>query len=144
MEATLAYGIAGMLAPERNALFSERLEDLRSILRMQRRHSLALKLGALVPVTKTRVLAGYKWTLGRTVTAGDIYDESFAQAEPNLNIVIRQPLPSMNAWSGHVEALADFRNLLAQGYVPILTADGKRVVLVQNVRSFRGGFSFNF
>ncbi len=144
LQATVAYSYAGVLAPERNVLFSQSMDELRNILRMERRHALAVKFGALVPVTKTRISAGYKWTLGRTVSAGDIYDESFAQAEPNLNIVIRQPLPSLLAWTSRVEALADFRNLLAQGYVPIVTADGKRFLLVQNVRSFRGGFSVNF
>ena len=36
------------------------------------------------------------------------------------------------------------RLVKAQGYVPLITADGKRLTLVQNVRSFRGGFSFTF
>jgi hypothetical protein len=42
-----------------------------------------------------------------------------------------------------VEALADFRNLLAQGYVPVSTPEGV-VLLVPSYRSFRGGLSFQF
>jgi hypothetical protein len=43
-----------------------------------------------------------------------------------------------------MEATADLRNLLAQGYLPLSLADGRSIVLVQNPRSFRGGLSFIF
>ncbi len=144
LQSTFAYSYVGVLAPERMFLHTQDPEELRSILRMQRRHALAVKLKADVPATRTRVLAGYKWVLGPSVTPGDFYDESLGYAEPHLNILVRQPLPSLVVLPGRVEALADFRNLLAQGYVPIITADGKRLLLVQNYRSFRGGFSFIF
>jgi hypothetical protein len=39
--------------------------------------------------------------------------------------------------------MADFGNLLAQGYVPLQTQDGQ-VILVPSYRSFRGGVSFQF
>jgi hypothetical protein len=42
-----------------------------------------------------------------------------------------------------LEALADFRNLLAQDYVPVRTREGQ-VFLMPVYRSFRGGFSFQF
>lgn len=144
LQTTLAYTYSGALAPERYTLLSQRPDELRNILRMQKRHALAAKLAANVPVTGTRVFAAYKWVLGTAVSPVDMYDESFGQADPNLSIVIRQPLPAFVVLPGRVEALADFRNLLAQGYVPITTADGKRLLLVQNARSFRGGFSFVF
>jgi hypothetical protein len=54
---------------------------------------------------------------------------------------IRQSLPSF--FPGHMQALADFGNLFAQGYVPIATGDG-RVVLVPSYRYFRGGLSIQF
>lgn len=38
---------------------------------------------------------------------------------------------------------AELRNLLAQGYVPIASADGS-MLLIQFPRSFRGGVSFIF
>lgn len=144
LEGTLAYSYAGVLTPERNALYTNNAAELRAILKMQERHALAAKVGVEIPVTRTRVFAAYKWVLGPSVTPGDLYDESLAQAEPNLNIVVRQPLPSTIMLPGRVEAVADFRNLLAQGYVPIITADGRRMILVQNLRSFRGGFALRF
>lgn len=143
-QTTFAYAYAGMLLPERTALYTNNPEELRSILKTQQRHALTAKFNADVPVTKTRVLASYKWVPGGAISSGDLYDESIGQAQPNFNIVVRQPLPSMFVLPGRIEAVADFRNLLAQGYVPIVTADGKRLLLVQNVRSFRGGFSFHF
>jgi hypothetical protein len=43
-----------------------------------------------------------------------------------------------------MEASADLRNLLAQGYLPMYTADGQRLLLVETPRSFRGGLRFIF
>jgi hypothetical protein len=43
-----------------------------------------------------------------------------------------------------MEAVVDLRNLLAQGYIPMLGPDGKTVYLVQSARSVRGGVSFTF
>jgi hypothetical protein len=43
-----------------------------------------------------------------------------------------------------MEAIIDLRNLLAQGYVPVLGHDGQTVYLVQSARSVRGGVSFTF
>ena len=42
------------------------------------------------------------------------------------------------------EALVDLRNLLAQGYVPVMGQDGQTVYLVQAARSFRGGVTITF
>ena len=144
VQATLAYSYGGMLAFETRSLSSENLEDLREILRIQHRHSLALKLGAKLPVTRTRMMVSYKWVPGSPVIAGDLYDQSAGAADPSLNLLIRQPLPQIVTFTGRLEALADFRNLMAQGYVPITSADGRRIILLQHARSFRGGFSFNF
>jgi len=43
-----------------------------------------------------------------------------------------------------MELLIDIRNLLAQGYVPVIGSDGQTVYLVQSARSVRGGLAFNF
>jgi len=45
---------------------------------------------------------------------------------------------------GQMEALIDVRNLLAQGYVPVLGQDGHTMYLVQSARSVRGGVAFSF
>jgi len=40
--------------------------------------------------------------------------------------------------------LVDLRNLLAQGYVPVIAPDGHTVYLMQSARSVRGGLAFTF
>ena len=39
---------------------------------------------------------------------------------------------------------AELRNLLAQGYIPVATPDGRQMWLVQLPRAVRGGVSFIF
>jgi len=107
----------------------------------QRRHALAAKFSGTMPRIHTRWIASYRWVNGPAITPVDMFNTSPGQSDPFLNIFIRQPLPSMG---GHVEALIDLRNLLAQGYVPVLGQDGQTVYLVQAARSVRGGVSFTF
>ena len=70
-----------------------------------------------------------------------MFNASPGQSDPFLNIFVRQPIPGMG---GHMEAIIDLRNLLAQGYVPVLGQDGQTVYLVQSARSVRGGVAFTF
>jgi hypothetical protein len=43
-----------------------------------------------------------------------------------------------------MDAIIDVRNLLAQGYVPVMGQDGHTVYLVQSARTVRGGVAFTF
>ena len=43
-----------------------------------------------------------------------------------------------------MEASAEMRNLLAEGYMPFAMRDGRQVLLMHTPRSFRGGLSFIF
>jgi hypothetical protein len=70
----------------------------------------------------------------------DAYGEAANQIDPNLHLSVRQPLPGLN---GRWEALADFSNLLAQGYVTSSGQDS-RIAFVPVLRSFRGGVSYQF
>ena len=76
------------------------------------------------------------------MTRQDLYSESAMAIDPNLSLSIRQPLPSF-MMAGHWEALADFRNMLSQGYVSLEGLDG-RMLIMPVERSFRGGVSFQF
>ena len=53
-------------------------------------------------------------------------------------------MPTFPGLRGRLEATADLRNLLAEGYLPLATADGGRVLLLHTPRSLRGGFAFVF
>lgn len=117
-------------------------ETLRDTLRPMQRQSFAARVSTRLPRTGTKVSASYKWTSGPVVSRQDAFGEVTYQVDPFLNLSFRQPIPG-SLFSSKVEALADFRNLLAQGYVPVNTADGQ-VLLIPAFRSFRGGFSFQF
>ena len=43
-----------------------------------------------------------------------------------------------------MEATADLRNMLAQGYLPLGMVSGQQVMLVETPRSLRGGLAFVF
>ncbi len=110
----------------------------------QRREALAGKLSGTLPRTRTRWIASYRWVSDSALTPVDMFNASPGQSAPYLNLFIRQPIPSMGFLPGHVEALIDLRNLLAQGYVPVIGQDGQTVYFVQSARSIRGGVSISF
>ena len=109
-----------------------------------RQHSVGTKLYGHIPATGTRWIASYKWTSGNTLSAVDAFNASPGQTDPYLSIFIRQPLPGASFIPGKMDALLDLRNLLAQGYVPVMGQDGRTIYMVQSARSLRGGLSFTF
>jgi hypothetical protein len=144
VQATASYSIAQLPVPGQRTNLANDLSNFSDSLHNDRRQSLAVKLGTELPRTGTKIEASYKWIDGMAILPRDPYSDSIGQTDANFNIVIRQPLPQLTPFMGHVEALAEIRNLLSQGYIPLATADGQHVILLQNVRSFRGGFSVNF
>jgi hypothetical protein len=136
-EMTVLYAYAGALAPNEDPAEVA----LRDQLTNRYRHSLAARASLQVPRSKTKIVTGYKWISGSVVSQQDPFGEALYRVDPFLSVELRQPLPTL--FSCHMEALADFGNLLAQGYVPIATGDG-RVVLVPSYRYFRGGLTLQF
>jgi len=110
----------------------------------ERRQAVAAKLSGTVRRSGTHWVASYRWLSGPGLTPVDMFNASPGQAAPYLNLFIRQPIPTMGFLPGHMEALLDVRNLLAQGYVPVLAQDGQTVYLVQAARSVRGGVTISF
>jgi hypothetical protein len=119
-------------------------QTVHSSLRNQYAHSVAGKLTGRVPKAGTRWIASYRWTsTHQAVTPVDLFDASPGQTDPYFCFFIRQPLPK-SASLGHMEALIDVRNLLAEGYVPVFAPDGHTLNLMQAPRSIRGGLAFTF
>jgi len=141
---TLAYGKGGALRTPRRELRTSSPNELRDLLGAAQRHWLLARLAGTSPWTGTRFTAGYQWTDYRTLTPGHLYLTQRVQPETGLNILLRQPLPHVGVLSGRLEAMAELRNLLAQGYLPLSTADGRKVYLIQSPRALRGGLSFIF
>lgn len=121
---------------------SATIADAQQWIGTRNRHSIAGKISATTPRTKTHWVASYRWVDGPSLTPVDMFNQSAGRADPYLNIFIRQPLPSF--LPGHMEAIIDVRNLLAEGYVPVLGSDGHTVYLVQSARAVRGGLNFSF
>jgi hypothetical protein len=103
---------------------------------------LTAQVKATIPKAGTHLVASYQFTGNNgTMMAGNLYSTAGMQPLEGMNVCIRQPLPG---FGGRLTATADFRNILAQGYLPLTTADGQRILLVQSPRSVRGGLSFTF
>jgi len=138
LTATLDYAVGGVLDLSKPDV---PLQNAPSWISNERRHAVAAKLSGTVPHTHTRWITSYRWVNGSAITPVDMFNASAGQSDPYLNIFVRQPIPSLG---GHMEAIIDLRNLLAQGYVPVLGQDGQTVYLVQSARSVRGGIAFTF
>jgi hypothetical protein len=141
LTATLDYAYGGVLDLTRPDV---PLQDAQQWMTTRRRHSAAAKLNGTLPHSHTRWIASYRWIDGPALTPVDMLNASPGQSDPYLSLFIRQPIPSMGFLPGHMEAVVDVRNLLAQGYVPVLGQDGQTVYLVQAARAIRGGISFTF
>jgi hypothetical protein len=141
LTATLDYSYGGVLdlaRPDTN------VADAREFTTTRDRHSLAAKVNGKFPRAQTQWVASYRWTSGQALTPVDWFNASPGQTDPYLSIFLRQPIPGTGFFPGHVEAMIDVRNLLAQGYVPVFGNDGHTVYLVQSPRSVRGGLAFTF
>jgi hypothetical protein len=136
--ATMTYSMGGVL----DLASGQNIENL--TYRTVNRQAVAAKLSGKVPRTKTQWMASYKWTNGQALTPVDQFDASAGEAEPYLDIFIRQPIPQGHFIPAQMEALVDVRNLMAQGYVPVVGQDGQTIYLVQSARSIRGGVAFSF
>lgn len=100
------------------------------------------RVEATVPWTKTHLVASYQWSDNdRWATPGDVYSTQPNHAMPGLNLCVHQPLPG---FARRVEATADIRNMLAQGYLPVGMVSGMPVMLVEYPRTLRGGLAFRF
>jgi hypothetical protein len=88
------------------------------------------------------VVISYQWSDNdRWATPGNVYSTQPNRAMPGLNLCVHQPLPG---FARRVEATADLRNMLAQGYLPVGMANGQTLTLIETPRTLRGGLAFIF
>jgi hypothetical protein len=139
--ATVDYSTGGVMALR---VPVSTWESVASDLASERRHSIGTKISGKIPYCSTRVVASYKWDSGSALSSVDAFNASAGQMDPYFSIFIRQPLPSASFIPGKMEALLDVRNLLAQGYLPVLGQDGHTMYLVQSARALRAGLAFTF
>jgi hypothetical protein len=139
---SLIFGSTGGLTTSGRELVSDSPDELRAMIHMGRKNAATMRLAARVPHAGTHLTASYQWAGDqRWAMTGNLYSTQPLRPMPGLNLIVRQPIPGL---SRRVEATAEFSNMLAQGYLPIFTADGQRILLVENPRSLKGGLNFIF
>jgi hypothetical protein len=101
-----------------------------------------MRIAATVPRAGTRVTANYGWTDFSVLMPAHLFLTQASNQDIGVNVYIRQPLP-VSGMPWRMEATAELRNLLAQGYLPLGGA-GTNSVLTNAPRAVRGGLNFIF
>ena len=140
-EISIAAGRTGAFAGPSGARASfADASELRSEIRQVQRAWVTVKMAGTIPGVGTRVSANYGWTDFGVMVPVHIFVTQNAYQDIGVNIYIRQPLPVFAGLPWRVEATADLRNMMAQGYLPM----GGRSVLTNSPRAMRAGLNFIF
>ena len=88
--ATLDYAFGGVLD-----LNGENISwnQVRGLLEEHNSHAMTAKVTGSLPGSHTKWIASYRWMNGAALTPVDMFNVSPGQADPYLNIFVRQPLP---------------------------------------------------
>jgi hypothetical protein len=103
---------------------------------------LAARASTTLPGSGTHIVASYGWTDFHVLMPVHLSLTGTTDQDEGFNVRIRQPLPRLNLLRfGRIEATAEVRNALGQGYLPIGCG---YAVLTNSPRILRGGFDFLF
>lgn len=141
---TMAYGRGGVLRTDGRELQSDDPDELRSLIHPGTQQWVTARASGVLPWSGTKFITSYEWTDYRSLTPGHVYLTQPTYPEAGLNIRLRQPIPSFMGLPGRLEATAELRNLLAQGYLGIKTSDSRGIILTNAPKAVRGGLSFIF
>jgi hypothetical protein len=143
--ATVMYGSMGALTADDREVVSDNPDELRSMIHAGRRKAATARVTATVPWIGTHFIASYQ-VMGdhRWASMGHSYSTDSVRQMPGLNLYVRQTIPGLSMLPWRMEATADLRNMLAQGYLSLGAPGGQQLMLVDNPRSVRGGLSFIF
>jgi hypothetical protein len=143
--ATVMYGSMGALTAANREIVSGSPDELRSMIHAGRRKAATARVTATAPWTGTHLIASYQVTGDhRWASPGHGYSTDSVRQMPGLNLYLRQLIPGLSMLPWRMEATADLRNMLAQGYLSLGVAGGQQLLLVETPRSVRGGLSFIF
>jgi hypothetical protein len=134
------YGTGAGLAAKEGMVMS--LPTISTDLAPQAAQTATIALRGRVIRSGTRVRASYRWQPTRLVTAVDPYASFGDQAY--FSCYLRQALRLGNLLPAGLDATIDVTNLLAQGYRPFLSEDGKTLFLAQSPRTLQAGLAFTF
>lgn len=145
ISATLMFGSMGGLTANPGEIVSNSPDELRAMIHAGRKSAATARITATAPWSGTHMIASYQWTGDKNwAMPGHMYSIQAMRPMPGLNVMVRQPIPGLGILPWRIEATADLRNMLAQGYLPLGMVSGQQVLLVETPRSFRGGLSFIF
>lgn len=140
---TLGAGHGGVLLSSPGENPGNTGSDVRAQLRSGQRPFVTARASTTIPHAGTHMVASYGWTPSPALVPTYFSLTGPVNEEQGLNFSIHQPLPRLNIFRGRMEAIAELRNALAQGYLPV-DAGGYRTVLTDSPRALRGGLSFLF
>ncbi len=124
-----------------NDMGLDRVSDVAGQMKARTVAGLGASVDAHVKRTGTALDVRYRWQPRRSLSQVDEFDA--APGDAYLGMRIEQRL-----WAGRrlrgVRAVAEATNLLAQGYEPLLGADGETLFLAQVPRGLQGGLAFTF
>ena len=135
---------SGSALSARSLVFQNPHSYSQGMMTPERANSLVGKITAELPGTHTRLSTSYEWAPNDRVSLVDPARDGDLQVQPYLGIQIRQPIPTPNFWPVHIDAVAEFQNLLSQGYVPASQGGEKPLMLSSGYHAVRGGFSVQF
>ena len=138
--ASLEYASgAGLATTAGNAA---QLAEVSNGLRAEAAGTTTAAMTANMTRTGTKLRASYRWQPKELVTAVNPYAAMSDQAF--LSFYVRQALHWGDKLPPGLEATVDVTNLLAEGYHPFLSADGRTLFLAQAPRTVRAGLAFTF
>ena len=145
---TLIYGSLGVLTPRASLqsadMSIDTADDLRKLMATEHRPTLTVRVSGKVKATGTRLVASYQFADYQSATPGPVFSTESVRPEPGLNVAIRQPVPAIPRVPWRMEASAELSNMLAQGYLPLVTSGGNQFLLINTPRMIRGGLAFVF
>ncbi len=145
-ELSVAGGYTGSLAVDaRDATLQDNSgDDLRSVIHEVARPWVAVNFSDVLPFTGTVLNTSYGYTDPGTLMPDHYYMTQDVMQSTGWNVRIRQPLPLFGGLGGRLEATAELRNLLAQGYLPLQASGQQKALLTNCPRAVRGGLAFIF
>jgi hypothetical protein len=144
LSASITIGRGGVLRTEQRELAVVDPHEIRAALRRAQQLYVTMRINGTMPNLGTKMSASYQWTDYRSLTPGHMYLTQRTYPESGLNLSLRQPVPGVFGMPGRMEIHAEARNMLAQGYLPLETPLGRRMLLIHTPRALRGGVSFFF
>ncbi len=137
-----SFGSNGVMIPTRAALRTA--DDLRKVMQAGNRPAVTFRASGTIKQIGTKFVASYQWTNYQSALPLPQFATQSIRPGPGMNITLRQPIPTPPGVPWRLEATAELRNMLAQGYLGLTMTDGRPLLLVNTPRSVRGGLAFVF